>query len=174
MSSPNAAGATQLSALATFGRELTVRWHALAARERRLIAVAAAVVVAALLWRVTVAPALRTMREAPVEIDRLDTELLRMRALAAEAATLRDAAPVTASQASAALTAASARLGSSARLVLQGERATLQLTGVDGPALQAWLAEVRSAARARPVEMQVSRGAQGLSGTLVVAFGAPG
>jgi general secretion pathway protein M len=37
--------------------------------------------------------------------------------------------------------------------------------------LQGWLGEVRSAARARPVEAQLTRGPKGYAGTLVLTLG---
>ena len=67
--------------------------------------------------------------------------------------------------------AASERLGPGARLSVQGDRATLALDGVSGAALRAWLVEVRSGARARPVEAQLSRSAKGYSGTLTRSLG---
>ena len=55
-------------------------------------------------------------------------------------------------------------------LSLQGERAVLTLNGASTSQLRAWLAEVRSGARARPVEANLTRGAEGYSGTVVVAL----
>jgi general secretion pathway protein M len=95
-----------------------------------------------------------------------------MRALASEAQQLRDAPALSPQQASDALRAASERLGSSARLALQGERAVLTLHGVGAAPLREWLSQARSAARARPVEVQLTRGAQGFSGSIVLKVGA--
>ena len=77
-------------------------------------------------------------------------------------------------QAAAALKSATDRLGDKARLSLQGDRASLTLNGVSPEALRGWLLEARSAARARPVEAQLTRGPQGYSGTLVVSLGSGG
>lgn len=146
-------------------------WRGLARREQTLVAVASALIGVALLWAVAVQPAWRTLARAPAEIDRLDAQLQAMQRLAAEAAELRAAPPVTPDQAAAALRAATTRLGDKAQLSLQGERATLTLTGVGTGALRDWLAEVRAGARARPVDANLSRAAQGYSGTLSVAIG---
>ena len=54
----------------------------------------------------------------------------------------------------------------------RGDRATLTLTGVSGPALRAWLSEARSAAHARAIDVQLLRNAQGYAGSVVVTFGA--
>jgi general secretion pathway protein M len=126
-----------------------------------------------LVWAIAVQPALRTLREAPSMLERLDSELQQMQLLAAESRDLRAAPAVTPAQAATALKTAVARLGDKARLVLQGERATLTLNGVDGPTLRSLLAEARSAARARPVEAQLVRGPKGYDGTLTLSIGGP-
>jgi general secretion pathway protein M len=58
--------------------------------------------------------------------------------------------------------------------LLQGDRAVLTLKDVGTGALNDWLAEARSGARARPLEVTLSRVAQGYSGTLVVALPSEG
>lgn len=147
-------------------------WRTLAARERRLVAWGGALLGLFLLWLLAVQPALSTLRSAPAEHDRLDAQLQTMQLLAVEAASLRGTPPVSAEQAAAALKAATDRLGDGkARLTLQGDRAVLTLNGVGTGALRDWLAEARSGARARPVEASLTRGANGLSGTLVSSLG---
>jgi general secretion pathway protein M len=161
----NAAG------LSTAMAPLRAWWRALPARERRLIRVALAVSVVGLLWLVAVQPALQTLRSAPATLDAAEAQLQAMQRLAAEAGELRATPPVNPEQAAAALQAATARLGEQGRLSLQGDRAVLTLNGVGTSALRDWLAEARSGARARPVEASLMRGAQGYSGTLVLAIG---
>lgn len=158
---------------AEFRRLAAARWTALAPRERRLVAIAAAVVLLGLLWWVGLQPALRTLRETPARIGALDAQLEQMQRLAAEARALAGTPAVSEAQARKALEAATARLGSGARLQLQGERATLNLTDVPGDALWNWLNEARSAARARPLEAQLTLGAGGYSGTLVLGLSMP-
>ncbi len=152
-------------------QRVTTWWRALSRRDRRLATLGACAVAALALWGLGVQPALRTLREAPLAIERLDAELQQMQLLAAESASLRAAPPVAPAQASAALKAAVARLGDKARLSIQGERATVSVSGVDGAMLRSLIAESRSAARARPVEAQLVRGAKGYDGTLVFALG---
>lgn len=146
-------------------------WRALPGRERRLLLVAGAVLGLALLWWLALAPALRTLRSAPVEIEAAEAQLRAMQRLAAEATELRNTPPVSSEQAAAALRAATERLGEQAKLSLQGDRAVLTLNGVATSQLRDWLAEARSGARARPVEASLLRGGNGFSGTLVVAIG---
>lgn len=156
---------------AEWQRQLNQRWQAFAPRERLLIGLAAAAVGVLLLWMLAVQPALRSLREVPVQLDAVDAQLQAMRALAAETTGLRGTTPVSTSQAVAALTAATERLGPKGRLAVQGDRATLSLNAVDTESLRSWLELARSAARARPVEAQLSRGPGGYTGSLVVALG---
>jgi general secretion pathway protein M len=151
--------------------EASQRWRATPRRERTGITLAAAAIGLALLWMIAVAPALRTLREAPAQIDSLDLQLQSMQRLAAEASELRSAAPVSATQAALALKSATDRLGDKGRVAVQGDRATLTLTGVTGETLRSWLSEARSGARARPVEAHLTRGPQGYAGTLVMSLG---
>ena len=58
--------------------------------------------------------------------------------------------------------------------MLQGERATLTINGISGNALTGWLGEVRSAARARPVEATLSRGQNGYSGSIALQLARAG
>jgi general secretion pathway protein M len=148
--------------------QLKVRWAAIAPRERRLLQAALAIVVLALAWLVLVRPAWQTLRDAPARIDTLDLQLQQMQRLATETRELRSLPVVSATQSEAALRAATERLGPSAKLTLQGERATLNVTGVPGEALVAWLGEARSAARARPEEARLARGPTGYTGSVVV------
>lgn len=147
-------------------------WHALGARERRMLAIGAAVLGLYLVYAVGVRPAWRTVSEAPSRIDALDLQLQDMRALAAETQQLRGAPQLNTEQSIAALKAATARLGDKGRLSLQGERAVLTVNGASSGDLRAWLAESRSGARARPLEAQLTRGTGGYSGSITLAIGA--
>lgn len=143
-------------------------WRTRAPRERLALGLAGSVVGLFLVWLVFVQPAWRTLREAPPRLDALDAQLQQMQRLAAESQGLRGVAAVPQAQAAAALKAATDRLGDKGRLSLQGDRASLTLNGASPEALRGWLLEVRSAARVRPTEAQLSRGPQGYSGTIVV------
>lgn len=146
------------------------RWQALGARERQGLTVALCVVALFLLWALAIAPAWRTTREAPAQLDRLDAQLQHMQRQALEARELRAIPALGGSQAAAALRAATDTLGTAARLQLSGERATLTLSGINGSQLRDWIAEARSAARTRPLEANLTRGPQGYSGSIVVAL----
>lgn len=146
------------------------RWQALAPRERVAVGVATFALGTLLVWWIALAPALRTLREVPPQRAALEAALTRMQREAAETTRLRTQPPVPPEQAQAALRAATERLGGKARLAVVGDRATVTFNGVEGPALLAWLGEVRTGARARPIEAQLKRLGRGYDGTLTLAF----
>ncbi len=147
-------------------------WNGLGDRERRLVAICAVLVGAALLWLVGLKPALTQLQQAPAKLDAADAQTLAMQRLAVESRDLRGATLVTMAQSVAALKSASARLGPTAKLTVQGDRAVLTVENLDVDAIRSWLAEVRSGARARTVEAQLSRGPKGFSGTVTLSLGA--
>jgi general secretion pathway protein M len=168
----NATRTAAFPAFATLYTQARARWRSFAPRERVALAVGAALLALFIVWSLLVAPAWRVSREAPVELDRLEAQLQQMQRIAADAKTLKGAPPVSAAQAVEPLKAATARLGGKASLVFQGDRATLTLNGVSGEALRDWLGEARSAARARPTDVQLTRSGDGYSGQVVVSLGA--
>lgn len=157
--------------LATLRQQAGSWWQARSSRERQAVAVVAIVLVLFAAWSLLVQPALRTLRDAPAQLDRLDAQYQQMQRVAAESTALRAAPRVSPTQAGQALRAATDRLGERGKLLLQGDRATLTLTNANPEALRAWLAESRSGARARPVEAQLQRGPAGYSGTIAVTLG---
>ncbi|MES2100346.1 MAG: type II secretion system protein GspM [Pseudomonadota bacterium] len=168
----NAGSMTSSPALASLRQQAGTWWQARTPRERQAVVVVAIVVGLFVAWSLLVQPALRTVTQAPAQLDRLDAQYQQMQRIATESTVLRAAPRVAPAQAAQALKAATDRLGDRARLVLQGDRATLTLvTGVNPEALRAWLNEARSGARARPVEAQLQRGPLGYTGTMVVTLG---
>ena len=150
-------------------------WQALAPRERQLLRAAAALVVLALLWWLALAPALDTLRHAPTRHAKLDSQLQAMQALQAEAQQLQKAPRLPTDAAARALQAAVAEhLGSSARLNITGDRATLTLQGTPATALAPWLAQARANAHAITQEARLVRNASTDSirwdGTVVLAL----
>ena len=145
-------------------------WRSRAPRERQLIAAGAIALAALLVWLIAIQPALKTLRETPAELDRLDSQWQQMQLAAFESAALRSASPVPPAQANEALRAATERLGGKGKVALQGDRAVLTFSGVPFEAVRNWLGEVRSAARARPVEAQLLKGASGYSGSITITL----
>jgi general secretion pathway protein M len=158
-------------ALPLLRQQLSSRWQALGERERLALQLGGTALGLLLLWLVALQPALRTVQQAPAQLSQLDGQLQQMQRLAEEARELRALPAVPAAQALQALRAASEHLGPAARLSVTGDRAVLSLNGVSSEALQTWLGEVRSAARARPVEASLQRGPQGYSGSVVLTLG---
>jgi general secretion pathway protein M len=146
-------------------------WRARPPRDRLALTVMALVVGGFLVWLLFIAPAVATLRSAPAQLEALDTQLLQMRTMAAEVRDLRNATPVPAAQAGLAIKSAVERQGDKVRLSLQNERALLTLQNASPEQLRALLVEARSAARARPLEAQLTRGAGGYTGTLVLGLG---
>jgi general secretion pathway protein M len=165
-------GLTLPPALLSLRAEADKWWLGRTARERRAVIVVLAVLAVLVVWSLFIQPAWRSARAAPAQLDQLDGELQQMQRIAAESRALRAVAPVSPTQAAAALKAASERLGDKARLNLQGDRATLTLTGISPEALRGWLNEARSGARARPVEASLQRGGSGFTGSVTVTLGA--
>lgn len=163
--------ATASPALASLRQQAGIWWQARTSRERQAVIVVALVLALFAAWSLLVQPALRTAREAPAQLDRLDAQVQQMQRIATESVALRSAPKVSPAQAGAALQAATDRLGDRGRLSLQGDRAVLTLTGASPDALRAWLNEARSGARARPIEAQLQRSPTGYSGTLAVTLG---
>jgi general secretion pathway protein M len=149
------------------------RWQTMGERERLAVGSVGVLLGLLIAWGVLLAPALRTLKTAPAEIDRLDLQLQQMQAQATEARVLRTAPAIPQAQAQAALTASIEHLGPVARMNLAGDRAVVTLNGIAPEQLQTWLGEVRAAARARPVEAQLTRSPKGYTGTLVLSLGAP-
>ncbi len=168
---PPSVGVAAAGASAGAAGALHTRWAALGARERLAVTAAALVLGLAVVWLFALQPALRTLREAPVERARLDAQWQAMQNQAAEAGELRAATPLAPGLAAQALQAATDRLGDAGTLSLQGDRAVLSANGVDGPALLRWLGEARRGARAQPVEVRLTRDGRGWSGTVVLAIG---
>lgn len=158
------------SALAGLQAQAQAQWQQMGERERNAAQLIALLLSLALLWFVAVQPAWRTLNQAPAQAESLERQLQDMQALAQEAQELRAAPTVPAAQATQALQAASEHLGPAARLQINGDRAVLMLNGVSSEALQAWLGEARSAARARPLEAKLQRSPQGFNGSIVLSL----
>lgn len=172
MAAPKSGGNNLAASYQKLRGQTLSQWQAMGERERQGVQAAGVALAMLLAWSLLLAPALRTLKTAPAELERLESDLRRMQAQAAEAKSLRGLPPVAPTEAQAALSAATERLGTGARLNIAGDRATVTLSGVTPEALQAWLGEVRAAARARAVEAQLARGPKGFTGSLTLILGA--
>lgn len=148
----------------------TTRWLALEARERSGLTAAGFLVGALMVWFIGIQPAWRALSTAPAQLDQLDGQLQTMRRLAAETSELRSLPSVSALQSGTALLSATERLGPKAELTLSEDSASVSLDGLSAGELQGWLSEVRTAARARVTQAQLSRDPKGYSGTIVLSL----
>ena len=139
---------------------LAQRWQALSAREKRLITWAAALLGVALVWWVALAPALRTVRQAPAQQAALDAQWQALKDLQAQAQSLQNQPRMSQAEALRALQNATTELlGASAQLQTVGERSTITFKAVPAATLASWLARVRTQARAVPTEAHWQRSA---------------
>ena len=144
-------------------------WSRLAERERRLVVLATAVVLAGLLWSLGVAPALAVLRTAPARLTDLDRQLQSMQAMASQAAALQGRAPVQRDDAVRTLESAlQQRMPGHAQLSRAGDRVTVTLSGAQPRALAQWLGQVRDASRVSVQQARLVRSPAGWGGSLVL------
>jgi general secretion pathway protein M len=147
-------------------QSLKARWAQLAAREKTLLALAAGLVLATLLWQLSLAPALTTLRTADAQARVLNAQLQQMQAMQTEAKALQQQPTLGFDEALRALTLATEQtLGNTAKLNTAGDRTSVTLQGTSADALAQWLAQARLNARSVPAEARLVR---------AVAPGAPG
>jgi general secretion pathway protein M len=158
-----------LAALRAAWAPWQLRWSQTSAREQTWARLAALLALVALVWLIGIAPALRTLRTAQDEAPQLRAQMQAMMRLQDQAKALQAQATARPSQDSKGLLeAALPTLGGSARLVLTGDRATVNLEGSSADALIQWLAQVRLNAHALPLELRLGQ-KQGLwSGSVVL------
>jgi len=150
----------------------TATWATLAPREKMLAGGAAALVLLALLWWLAVAPALAVLRSSDAQHQALDAQLARMRALQQQAQALQGQPKQNQEESMRMLeSSVRQRLGTSARMVVAGDRVTLTLTNTPPDALAGWLSQARVNARAVPAETRLTRNAGGgWDGTVVLTL----
>lgn len=151
---------------------LRARWNALAPREKILVAGAATLVAISLVWLIAIQPALNTLRTSESQHRALDAQLQQMLALQQQARALQSQPKLGHDDALRLLEQSmQQRLGTSGRLAVNGDRATVTLTGTPPDALARWLTQARVDARAVPGEAHLTRNAAGLwEGTLVLSL----
>jgi general secretion pathway protein M len=146
-----------------------IYWRQLKMSEKRLILIAFWVILTAFLWWIAIAPALKTIKEAPDQHKVLDAQLQSMRAFSAEAKNLQSQPKLGLDEAQKALqSAVSQRFGTAAQLNLTGERASVTLKNANPQELSLWLTQARVNARALPTEVKLNRNGDGWDGTLVL------
>ncbi|MDP3707557.1 MAG: type II secretion system protein GspM [Polaromonas sp.] len=147
-------------------QSLQARWAQLAAREKNLLGLAAVLVLATVLWQLSLAPALATLRTADAQARALHAQLQQMRTMQTQAQALQQQPAPGFDEALRALTLATQQtLGATAKLATAGDRTSITLQGAPADALAQWLVQARLNARSVPAEARLVR---------AVAPGAPG
>ena len=153
----------------TVATTMRLAWTRLAPRERRLVAVALAVVTLGLLWSLGLAPALGVLRSAPQRLTELDRQLQSMQDLAAQARTLQGRAPVPRDEAMRTFESAlQQRMAGKAQINRVGDRVTVTLSGVSPSVLAQWLSETRDASRVSVQQARLARSPAGWNGSIVL------
>jgi general secretion pathway protein M len=155
-------------------------WRQMKPREKRLTLVASLVVFVALLWWQALAPALKTLRQAPEQHRSLDAQIQTMQSMSSEAKALKNQPKLGLEDAQTALQKSVAqRFENTAQLSLAGERATLTLKNASPQELAQWLMQARVNARAVPSEAKLNRSVNaapagnttaGWDGTLILSL----
>jgi general secretion pathway protein M len=148
-------------------------WSARAPREQRLLTVATALILAATVYALAVAPALRVMRTHADTQTRLQNEWQTMVQLQAQAKALQAQPRQNAAAARAALQSAAQSLGAQADVSFGPEGARLVLRNVDGQTLARWLATARTQVGSVPVQANINRSGAVWSGTVLMTLPAP-
>ena len=134
------------------------RFKALPDKDRQRLKYLALGLFLSLLWFWNMAPALKTYREAPLQLAQLELQSQNLKSLQTQALALQKAPRMNAQNASAVLQqTATEILGSSAKLTLESGRATVNLTPTSADALAQFLASARIKAYALPVEAKLQK-----------------
>ena len=144
------------------GRVLSMKFlnifPALPDKDRQRLLVLAAVFLALMLWTWNLAPALKTLREVPLQLSQLDAQTQQLKAMRAQAQTLQKSPRIKPNEAVSLLQkAASEVLGNGARLNIEGPRATLTLSGVSADSLAQFVALARIQSQAMPIEAHLQK-----------------
>ena len=137
---------------------LATSWQQRAPRERRLLALGAAVLLLAAVWRLLVAPAWQVWREAPARQASLEAQTRQMLQLQAQASQMQPPSRIERAQALSLLNAsAQALLGPNVQLSPQGDELRVTLHAAPASALAEWLSQAREKAQARPRLAQLQK-----------------
>ena len=141
---------------------LAQAWRSRSPRERRLLALGLAVLLAAGAWLALLAPVLDTWRQAPAMQAQLDAQWQQMLELQAQARQLQKATRLNRDEARAWLDRSVREvLGDAARVSVQDRQVRLTLQGVGAAALSQWLAQARQNAQLLPTQVQLQPGPAG-------------
>lgn len=144
------------------------RWAQISPREQRLVRAALALLALALVWFVALRPAIATLRTAQIQGPQLRAQLQDMLQLQAQAQMLQAQPAAQTQDSKSMLEAALPTLGTTARMSLTGDRATVTLDGSSADDLAQWLTQARLNARARPLELHLTQSEGLWKGSIVL------
>ena len=137
---------------------LRARWARLPGREKNGIRLAGLLILAFVLWQLSIKPSLATLRTADAQARALGMQLQAMQAMQLQAQAVQKQPALGFDEAVRALSAATKQtLGASAQLVLAGERASITVKDASPDALAEWLSQARLNARSALVEARIVR-----------------
>ncbi|MBC7917544.1 MAG: type II secretion system protein M [Rhodoferax sp.] len=149
-------------------------WQQRDTREKTLLTLAAALVGVALVWGIAISPALRTLQKSASQQAALQDQLQTMARMQAQAKALQTQAPLSQTEAAAALSASVQQaFGSAADITVRAGDASVTLRGVSADALAQWLATARTNAHAVPLQARLTRTGATWSGTLQLGLPTP-
>ena len=151
------------------------RWSRLAAREKNFLTIALALLVLALVWKLALAPSIKTLRTSTARATALNAQLQNMLSLQNQASALQGQAPLGYDDALRALNLATRQtLASTAQISVVADRANVTLQAASADALAQWLVQARLNARSVPLEARLTRATSPAgatwSGTLVMGL----
>ena len=169
MSKPTPTGLTAMLA------PVQARWSRLAAREKNFLTIALALLVLALVWKLALAPSIKTLRTSTARATALNAQLQNMLSLQNQASALQGQAPLGYDDALRALNLATRQtLASTAQISVVADRANVTLQAASADALAQWLVQARLNARSVPLEARLTRATSPAgatwSGTLVMGL----
>ena len=132
--------------------------QALPKKDRQRLGGLVAVFMALMLWTWNLAPALKTLREVPLQLSQLDAQTQQLKAMQAQAQALQKTPRIKPHEAVSLLQkTATEVLGTGTRLNIEGSRATLTLSGVSADSLTQFLALARAQSQAMPIEAHLQK-----------------
>ncbi|PIT79706.1 type II secretion system protein GspM [Limnohabitans sp. JirII-31] len=149
---------TRLHSMKTSWRAtVSARWQALSGNKQRSLTWLGWVLLAALVYSLSVAPAWRTLRHSDAQRAQLTQQVAHMQALQAQTQALQQRTPLPRDEALRTLQSLSSPHGPAMQLNVQGDRVTVQLKALPASALATWLSQIRAQAQTLPIEAHLTQ-----------------
>ena len=133
-------------------------FQALPTKDRQRLLALGLVLLALILWTWNLAPALKTLREVPIQLAQLQAQTQNLQSMQAQAQAFQKSPRLKVNEASSLLQKnAAATLGVGARLNIEGSRATVTLNGISADAMAQFLALARTQAQSLPIEAHLQK-----------------